>query len=235
MAVAWLLTLLAVAGVWLGVFLGRDTNKLSEHLAAAGGGLLSGISLFWLVPEVGEISGLGVAMVAAVSIAALLALLDSLLTHPGHPEPNGVVWPLLTATAVHSLLDGWSVRILGVQPLDHVAVALGLSLHKLPEGLAVGWIARRTISAPRRAFLAGASAELFTLVGALWEPQLNASGSARFGLWWTGGALSVIAGGFLFVAVHSVAPCWKRPHVMAIFLATFLLVGALTLVRPGVA
>lgn len=233
MAAAWLLTSLALCGAWAGVFLGRAADHLSEHLAAAGGGLLFGISLFWLVPEIGEKSGLGVALLIALAVAALLGLLDAALTHTGYSARHGVVWPLLAATVVHSLLDGWSVRLLSIQPLTNVAVTIGLALHKIPEGAAVGWVCRRSLGHPRRAFVATGVAELFTLVGAYAEPALNASGSERFGVWWTIGALSVISGGFLFLGFHAVLPAWKRRDVMAVFLATLLLVGALTFVRSG--
>jgi zinc transporter ZupT len=233
MGMAWLLTLLALCGVWAGVFLGRGTDKFSEHLAAAGGGLLFGISLFWLVPEIGETSGRVVALLLAVGVAALLALLDAALTHTGYSARHGVVWPLLVATALHSVLDGWSVRLLSVQPLTNIAVTVGLALHKIPEGAAVGWVTRRSLYSSRKALLVSAAAELFTLAGAFSEPALNASGSARFGMWWSAGVLSVIAGGFLFLGFHAVLPAWKRRDVIAIFLATLLLVGALTFVRAG--
>lgn len=233
MAVSSLVTLLALIGVWAGVFLGRDTARLSEHLAAAGGGLLSGIALFWLVPEIGQTSGRGAAIFATLGIAAALTVLDRILTHTGHSARHGVVWPLLAATAIHSVLDGWSIRLLGVQPLDNIAVALGLALHKIPEGAAVGWVAHRAMGSSRRAFFASGTAELFTLAGAFAEPALNASGSARFGVWWTTGVLSIIAGAFLFLSIHAIAPAWKRRDVMAVFLATLLLVGALTYVRAG--
>jgi zinc transporter ZupT len=233
MAVASLLTLLALVGVWAGVFLGRDTARVSEHLAAAGGGLLFGIALFWLVPEIGQTSGWVAAVFFASGVAAALTLLDRILTHTGHSARHGVVWPLLVATAIHSVLDGWSVRLLGFQPLDNMAVALGLALHKIPEGAAVGWIAHRAMESPRRAFVASAAAELFTLAGAFAEPTLNATGSSRFGVWWTPAVLSVIAGAFFFLSVHAIAPAWKRGDVMAIFLVTLLLVGALTFVRAG--
>ena len=49
MTAAWLLTGLAVLGIVIGSLLGQS-RMLSLHFAAAGGGLLSGISLFWLIP-----------------------------------------------------------------------------------------------------------------------------------------------------------------------------------------
>jgi zinc transporter ZupT len=233
MAMAWLLTLLALCGVWAGVLLGGKTNRYSEHLAAAGGGLLFGISLFWLVPEIGETLGRIDAVLLAIGVALVLALLDAALSHTGHSARHGVVWPLLLATAIHSLLDGWSVRLLSVQPLTNVAVTAGLALHKIPEGAALGWITHRSLRSSRRALLASTGAELFTLVGAFAEPALNASGSARFGVWWTAGVLSVIAGGFLFLGFHAIQPAWKRRDVMAMFGVTLLLVAALTFVRSG--
>jgi len=234
MGLAWILTVLALGGAWAGTFVGHGSIRFSHHLAAAGGGLLFGISLFWLVPEIGETSGRVWAVLIAIGVAAVLGLADMGLSHGGHSARHGVVWPLLLATAIHSLLDGWSVRLLSLQPLTNIAVTAGLALHKIPEGAAVGWITRRSIGRPRRAFTMSASAELFTLAGAFAEPSLNASGAARFGVWWSAAVLSVIAGGFLFLGVHAILPAWKRRDVAAIFVATFLLVGALTFLRSPV-
>lgn len=233
MGLAALLTLLAVGGIWAGVSLGNRTIRFSDHLAAAGGGMLIGISLFWLVPEIGETWGRFYPVLAAVAIATVLAVLDRLLTHSGHSASHGVIWPLLLATAIHSSLDGWSVRMLSVQPLTNVAVTVGLALHKVPEGAALGWIARRALHSSRRALLAAACAELFTLVGAFLEPSLNASGSAYFGSSWAAAVLSVIAGGFLFLGAHAIVPAWKQRNVLIIFIATLLLMGVLTFVRTG--
>jgi hypothetical protein len=97
----------------------------------------------------------------------------------------------------------------------------------------VGWITRRSLASARRAFLVSTGAELFTLAGAFAEPALNASGAARFGIWWSASVLSVVAGGFLFLGWHAVSPVWRRRDVMAIFLATFLLVGVLSFLRTG--
>jgi zinc transporter ZupT len=230
MGMAWLLTVLALAGAWAGVFLVRD-GEFSEHLAAAGGGLLSGIALFRLIPEIGERTGRPYALLGAAGVACALVLLDRVLTHGGHPAHRGVVWPLVLATAIHSILDGWSVRMLGTQPLSDLTVTAGLALHKMPEGAALGWITRRSLGSARQAFFISGAAELFTLAGAIAEPSLNASGSARFGTGWTTGVLSLIAGGFFFLAFHAIAPAWRRRGVWAIFAATLMLLGTFALIR----
>jgi zinc transporter ZupT len=228
MALAGLLTLLAIAGAWVGIFLGNGSERFSHQLAAAGGGLLVGISLFWLVPEIGETAGRPVGVFIAISIALVLTVLDRALAHGG---PQRVVWPLLLATAIHSLLDGWSVRLL-VAPALTIAVTAGLALHKIPEGAAVGWLTRRSLNRPKTAFLLSAAVESFTLLGALAEPRLTVLGSARFGFaHWTAAILSLIAGGFLFLGAHALLPAWKRRHVPAIFLLTCLLVGCLSFFR----
>jgi zinc transporter ZupT len=230
MALALLLTVLALAGAWTGVFLVRD-SQLSAHLSAAGGGLLFGISIFWLVPEIGHGIGRVNALLLAAGVAGVLALLDHILEHGGHSVHHRVVWPLLLASAIHSLLDGWSVRLLSTQPVTDITVTAGLALHKIPEGAALGWIMRRSLGSNRRAFFVSAAAELFTLAGAMAEPSLNASGSARFGVWWSDGVLSLIAGAFLFLGVHAIAPSWKRREMAAIFISTFLIAGAFTFIR----
>jgi zinc transporter ZupT len=233
MWMAWLLTLLALMGAWAGASFGHKTNQFSEHLAAAGGGLLFGIALFWLVPEIGETAGLRDAILLTLGVAFVFALLDFILTHAGHSVRHGAVWPLLLATAIHSLLDGWSIRQFSVQPLTNIAVVVGLALHKIPEGAALGWITRRSLHTTRRALAASAGAELFTLAGAFAEPSLNASGAGRFGMWWSPAVLAVIAGGFLFLGFHSILPLWKRRDLMAIFFTTLLLAGALTFLKFG--
>lgn len=224
MAVAWLLTLLALAGVLAGVRLGQS-RTLSSHIAAAGGGLLFGIALFWVIPEIAEISGWMIAYLLPVLAGCGLIMADWLLIHTRYSPKQGVVGPLLAATAVHSFLDGWSVRALSAEPLTHMEVTVGLALHKVPEGLALGWIARRASSSPLRAALAAGAVELLTLAGALVEPRANESGSVTFGAWWTTGVLAVISGSFLFLGFHALWPSWRRPSVIGAFVTSLLVVG----------
>jgi zinc transporter ZupT len=224
MAVAWLLTVLAWAGIAAGIYL-SEPRRLSSHLAAAGGGLLFGISLFWIVPEMSGTSGMEAAVALALAACGALALLDRFLVHTGHSPRHGVLAPLFLATAIHSFLDGWSVRALSTHPLANVAVPLGLALHKIPEGLALGWVTRRSVSRTFQAAVACALVEALTVVGAAVQPGANETGSAAFGTWWTVAVLAVIAGSLLFLGLHAVLPNWKKAGVVTAFLGTLLLVG----------
>jgi zinc transporter ZupT len=225
MAIPWLLTLLGLAGVAAGVYLGH-ARVFSSLLSAAGGGLLFGISLFWLIPEVGLITGPRLAFVSALVVAGMMAGLDGLLLHAGHSPRQGILWPVLAAMALHSFLDGWSVRALAARPLPEIAAPVGLALHKIPEGIAAGWIARRSTSSGWKAAAAGGAAQLATVAGALVEPNADRLGAARFGDGWPAAVLAIIAGSFLFVGFHAVLPHWKKASVLVVFAATVLLVAS---------
>lgn len=230
MAAAAALTLLALAGVIGGVFLGQS-RELSSRLAAAGGGLLFGIALFWLMPEIAETSGWAAAILLPVAAACVLGALDKLLVHTGHSPRHGVLGPLLAATALHSFVDGWSVRALSVHPLTSVTVVIGLGLHKFPEGVALGWITRKSMSSSARAAAASGGVEALTLLGAVVERRTDVFGAARFGAWWTAVVLAIIAGSFLFLGTHAVLPERRSAGVMILFVLTLAAIAGLRVVH----
>lgn len=232
MVIASLLTSIALICVGAGLFLGR-TPFLPAHIAAAGGGLLFGLSLFWVLPEVAESAGRMPAILLALGVCGLLVLLDRMLLHDGQAHGH-VLFPLLAATAVHSFVDGWSVRAIAINPLANLAVALGLALHKGPEGLAVGWICRRSVRNIWKASACGMGVELMTLLGAWVEPGASQSGAHAFGSWWTAFALSIISGSFLFIGIHAVLPNRKRLSVVGTFLLSLALVACARRVKEGV-
>jgi zinc transporter ZupT len=232
MAIAWCLTLLAWAGVAAGVLLGH-ARRFPAHLGAAGSGLLVGIALFWFLPEVAESIGPAGAAGAIASAGVVLFVLDRFLLHSGHPPRRGAIGPLLAATAVHSFLDGWSVPVLASQPLANVVGPLALALHKLPEGVALGWVTRKSSRSWGRALAAGASVEALTLAGAWFEPRVDHGGTLAFGPLWEAGVLAVIGGSFLFIGVHTLLPEWRRRGVLPLFAVVLAAAGAVALTRGG--
>jgi zinc transporter ZupT len=207
MAVAVLLTGLALLGVAGGVLLHRG---ISNHLAALGGLLLFAIAFIWIVPEITQSWGWARAILFVTGAALLLALVDWTLIRLGHSPRRGVLAPLIVATAIHSFLDGWSIRALATQPVPLALVPIGLGLHKIPEGFALGWVLRRSIASHARAIGLGALAELFTLVGALLQPDTDRFGITRFGDSWTPAVLCLIAGAFVFLGCHAVLPYFAK-------------------------
>ncbi len=230
MALAGLLTCLAIAGVVAGLLLGARL-RISAHVSAAGGGLLFGIALFWVLPEIAEGVGWPVALVCSAGASTGLALLDRQFHHHGDETDAGILWPLLVAGALHSLLDGWSVRTLSGEPITSIAVLLGLALHKVPEGLALGWIIRRSVHSFPKALGVGACVELLTMAGAAIQPGVNHSGIEQYGAAWTTAVLAVIAGSFFFLGLHTTLHVRRRRDVMAVFFGTLLTVGGAALMQ----
>ena len=221
MVVAWALTLLAIAGVLAGTVLGQS-RWFTAQVAAVGGGLLFGIALFWVVPEIAEISGSWMAVALALAGFVAVAATDATLGYLGHSPRSGAITPLLAATAVHCFLDGWSVRVLAGRPMTHVAVAVGLALHKLPEGVALGYILRRALSRYSIAVILGSAIELVTALSAAIEPRANASGAAALGPWWSAMVLAVISGSFLYLGFHVVIPERHKRGVVPLFAASLI-------------
>ncbi len=232
MAVAWLLTVLAMGGVIAGVLLGQSRFWTSQ-VGAAGGGLLFGVALFWVLPEIAETSGWIGAAALSLGACVLIGAADMLLMHTGHSPRSGAIGPLLGATAIHCFLDGWSVRALGGKPMTDVAVALGLALHKIPEGFALGWVTRRALQPTSKALLLGSAIEALTAVAAFVEPKANDSGIATLGAWWTAGVLAVISGSFLYLGFHVVIPERRKRGVVPLFMGTLLVMGAVAWVKSG--
>lgn len=230
MLAAWLLTFFALGGIGLGVFPGRSRD-LSPKLAAAGGGLLSGIAVFFLLPGIAEVASWWMAAVLVAFSFAVLFVFDRVLHRLHHSlidsaaELGFIAGPLLVAAAIHSFLDGWSVRFASMDPLTNFAVPAGLAVHKVPEGLALGLVVRESFRSRGTAFLVAASVEALTLLGAWIEPVASRIGSAEFGHAWVGFVLSVIAGSFLFLGAHTALPARRKPVPMIAFASTFLLAG----------
>ena len=230
MILSTLLTALAVGGVIAGVCAGR-TRHFSAHLVAAGAGLLFGIALFWLFPEIAQLSGTAAAALLVAFIAAVLTVADHFILHAARPGKPNLIGPLLVATSVHSFLDGWSLRAITGVPVATAAAFLGLAIHKLPEGLALGWIARRSLNSVHKALLVSAGIEFLTFVGAAVEPLADRSVLSALGAWWSALVLAIIAGSFSFLSVHAMLPLLRRPSVLASFAATSVAIGCLTLWR----
>jgi zinc transporter ZupT len=227
------LTLLAWAGIIAGVFLGQSRAP-SAHIAAAGGGLLFGMALFWLLPEMAETVGWPAALLLITFGCAVLWVLDRTLLHRhnhNHGQSGAVAVPLLAAAAVHSLIDGWSVQVFSREALAEVAVPLGLALHKIPEGVALGLLTRKSVSTAWKALTLAGAVEAMTLVGAWIEPRADLSGKALFGAGWSEMVLGIVAGTFLYLGLHTMVPARGRRGILPVFLSGTASVGIAALLH----
>jgi zinc and cadmium transporter len=206
-----LATLIAIASAIVGVMLlghGRHTRMLIP----LSGGLLIGVAVFGLIPELVLDIGWFQGLLLVIFGYLLLHFLDRFAfpvcpscshdhSHESCEEPlHGFAGPLLAATAIHAFVDGWG--LVAVQRGAHTpgagtAFAAALLLHKIPEGLALGTILRASVERTSSALLFCTLVELSTIVG------------GATGLWltpasWVDYPLAVAGGTFLFLGVHAV-------------------------------
>lgn len=203
---------LAVAGVVLGTRL-AEVPRISHNVLAISGVLLIAISLFWVVPEAASHYGWGIATLWMAAGFGLLWIVDHYVhpicpacshthDHDGCAAPlHGFAAPLLVAIGLHSFLDGWALGI-SEQGSEFVRLAflVGITLHKLPEGLALGAIVRASMVSHWKSLSACVVAESMTLAG----------GAAGFGVAvrpqssWAGIVVAAAAGVFIYLGYHAV-------------------------------
>lgn len=207
--------LAAIFGVWL-----TGASSTSRRMVAFGGGLLAGIAIFGVLPELSEGYGWGGGTLLLVSGFVLLWVVDRYI-YPvcptcAHTHDHGACstvlhgfgWPLVIAASLHSALDGWGIMASqqAASSAAGAAVVAGILLHKVPEGLAFGSILRAAYGSRRAAMVWCLIAEGMTLAGGLLEKSL----SPQLGPMWLYYPLALAGGGFLYLGVHAVHEEWRR-------------------------
>jgi zinc transporter ZupT len=207
------LFLLTLLGAFAGMRL-AEIPSISRRILPFSGGLLVGIALFWILPEIAERNGWLAACAGLIAGFSLLFLIDRYLyavcptcSHTHHHEDcsrslHGFAAPLLIASGLHSFFDGWSLAVsrqAGFESLK-VAFLIGIGVHKLPEGLALGALLIAALGTEWRAMLGATAAQCMMLVGGV----LGALLAGQLAPTWTAAFLSVAAGAFVYLGYHAV-------------------------------
>lgn len=177
-----------------------------------------GVAIFWVLPEMADLFRWPTAVAWTSGAFALLWVIDRYV-YPVCPacshshehdhcatRLHGFAPPLLIAAALHSALDGWSLSVADGAPKFGLPFLAGIAIHKIPEGLALGVIARAALRSRGSALGWCVLAQLGTLAGALLEsvaaPYLGPTGLS---------ALLALAGGsFLYLGGHAVHGEFRR-------------------------
>jgi zinc transporter ZupT len=213
----------ALAGLWI-----EEIPRSARLVIPLSGGLLSGVALFGLLPElVGEIG-----WIRGVPVFALGYLVLLLIDHHLHPvcpscshdhnhgdcarALHGYTIPLLIAAAVHAFLDGWGLANAGNGTSEAVRLTFpaAVMLHKAPEGLALGVIFRASTKSLWTAVALCVAAEAATPLGG-WAGTVF---TPHLGTVWTNYPLAAAGGSFLYLGWHAVHAEWKRNGVGRAFI-----------------
>lgn len=214
----------------------ESVRGLSQKLVPFGGGVLLGVAAVWILPEMAEFLGWPAALAWTAGGFALLWLIDRFVhpvcpaCSPGHEHDHcatrlhGFATPLLIAAALHSALDGWNVAA-GSSLLP--AITIGIAFHKLPEGIALGVMARASMNKKVTAILWCAAAESMTLAGGAFESALAPHLNPR-----TLYVVLAIAGGsFLYLGAHAVHGELRRSGPAPAFLPALTGVAGSSVLR----
>ncbi len=191
-----------------------------RKLVPFSGGLLMGIAAFGVLPELaGHYTWAGGAALLGLGFTCLW--LFGKYVYPVCPACSaehdhehcatalhGFALPLVTVAAMHSFLDGLGIAASQQERAEGLGtvVLVGVIIHKIPEGMALGIMLRAALRSRISAFGLAAAAESATFVGAVLESAL----SARLGVAWVSYALAVAGGSFLYLGFHAVHGEWRR-------------------------
>jgi zinc transporter ZupT len=239
------LVLLTLVGAFAGIRL-AEVPSISRRVLPFSGGLLMGIAVFWILPEIAERDGWLGGCAGLIAGFSLLWLIDRYLypvcptcSHTHHHEDcsrtlHGFAAPLLIAAGLHSFFDGWSLAISQQKGYEGLKVAflVGIGVHKLPEGLALGALLIAALGAEWRAMLGATAAQSMMLLGGVLAVFL----ADHLAMKWTVAFLSVAAGAFVYLGYHAVdSEYQQRGLATSLMPALTGAVGAaaLRVVMPG--
>ena len=236
-------TLVALAGALLGMWL-TSASRRARVVVPFSAGVLVGVAVFFLLPELGEELGWSKALLLFGAGYALLFAVNRYLypvcptcSHDhNHNECatvlHGFAAPLIAATAIHAFFDGWSITTAegAVTAGVRLAVPVAISLHKLPEGIALGGILRASVKSRWATFGWCVVAEGATIPGA----ALGLAMAPHLGTRWIGYPLAVAAGCFLYLGSHAIHEEWKRRGPVPAFMPALTGAAGAAIAQQGV-
>ncbi|HEY7389215.1 MAG TPA: ZIP family metal transporter [Bryobacteraceae bacterium] len=235
-------------GVWLSSLERRKSQKAVPRVVLPfSAGVLLGVALFGLLPELAFEAGWGASLALfGLGYGALLAVdryvqpVCPTCSHPHHHddpgggELAGFAVPLVLAAALHSFLDGWSIGLVESGPQHaatlglRLAVPLAVTLHKIPEGIALGGILRAASGTRGHALAGCVAAEGCTILGG----ALGLLMTPALGTGWILYPLGLTAGWIFYLGFHAVHEEWKHGGAIpAFFPALTGLAGAAVIQR----
>ncbi|HEX3747524.1 MAG TPA: ZIP family metal transporter [Bryobacteraceae bacterium] len=241
-AIPLLAALIGIAGAALGLWLTGLRQRI-QMMVPLSAGVLLGVALFGLLPELAEQAGWVPSGLLFVAGYGLLIAINK-FAYPVCPtcahnhdhaacstELHGFAAPLVAASALHAFLDGWAIAtVQSAAPLGlRVAVPLAVTLHKLPEGIALGGILRASMGSRAAAMGWCTLAEGATVAGGI----LGLAMAPHLGTQWIFYPLGVTAGWLFYLGYHAVHEEWKRRGARAAFVSAAIGIAGAAIIQRG--
>lgn len=199
-------TFVADLGAGLGAAVGAVAPRRLHLMVWVAAGAMLAVVLFDVLPEAVHALGPLSAAVAALSGFGLLWLVSRTFFHVcpscaiaelGDGSGLGVgrgVTLMLVALGLHSMLDGVGL-VTEIGGHRDLGLLLGISMHKLPEGLALTLLLSGAGLSRGRALAASLGIEAFTLLGG----GLGTLALGHVAPFWPAAVAAHVAGGFLYL------------------------------------
>jgi zinc transporter ZupT len=234
-------TLFAFAGVGLGIALRKIAlHRLSLLVAAAMGTLLA-VTLFDVFPDAKQFLTWPTLLVASASGYFLLWIVGKYVYHicpacavndleQANPQLAQTATMLMVALGLHCTMDGLGIAF-GDNLLGHPDVGLvaGISVHKIPEGLALILLLLGAGIDRKKAITWALGVESMTIVGGILGSYLVTSASTL----WLGILFAHVGGGFLYM-IASATRGVLRQHTDKPRYAQHALVSGLSFISSAV-
>jgi zinc transporter ZupT len=193
----WIIVV-GVCGAVSGVIVTSRTVSLRQ-LVPFSSGLLLGMAVFLIIPEALSSARSTVVLALCAAGCALFGLFETTI-HNVSDGVSGLV-PLIFAVGLHSLLDGWNIAIALMLPSDRLiwAFVIGMSVHKLSSGFAIGAVFRASAGKRGSALAWAGATEGLTALGALLQIWSRYALGPRWTVW----LIALTAGSFLYLSYHS--------------------------------
>ena len=210
-----LFALLALGATFAGVAL-SGIPEVSRKMLPLSGAMLLLISFVWVLPELagdlGWVTGMSFMLIGFVILWLIDKHVYPVCPSCSHTHDHdscvtrlhGFAGPLLIATAIHSLFDGWALA--AAHAAGRQGIWAGVLIHKIPECVVFGIILQAAMKSRRNALIAATLAQAATLLGAFLEKEA----APHIGPYWILVLLAIAGGTFLYLGFHAVHGEWKR-------------------------
>ena len=206
-------TLFAFGGIALGVILRKIALHRLSLLVAASMGTLLAVTLFDVLPNAKQFLTWPILLFGCVSGYFVLWIIGKYLYHVcpacavnqvGYdvgPELGKTVILLMIALGLHCTMDGLGIAF-GDDLLGHpdTGLLLGMSLHKVPEGLALTLLFLGSGFERKKAVLWAMCVESMTIVGGV----IGANFVNSISSFWLGLLFAQVGGSFLYMIASAV-------------------------------
>lgn len=206
--------LITLVGPFIGAFLGayrRLEQKRIAYLLAAAAGVMAYISIFELIPQgLRGHSWYFLMMFLALGMLVMY-LLDLLLPHFHHakhssggcPKIEEMAWFLLVGISLHNLPEGMAIGMGGLSDTGFsVFIALAITLHDIPETICIAAPLYAGTGQRFRSFVLAVLSSLTTVIGYLFTRFVLVDSPA----WILAAAVSFTAGVMLYITFIEIVP-----------------------------